>query len=97
MSEEEKYGEQKGAADTGMSETGALKAGMSEAAPAENSCEEAGAACLLRAEKFLSEENYDEAIPLLLEAAEQGNMRAQFRLGMCYYKGNGVQRSYRRA
>ena len=35
--------------------------------------------------------NYAEAFPKLKLAAEKGNKKAQYRLGRCYDKGNGVE------
>lgn len=37
---------------------------------------------------------YKEAFPLLLKAAEQGNAEAQFRLGILYETGIGVDKNY---
>jgi len=34
--------------------------------------------------------NYDKAIPMLHELAEEGYMEAQFHLGFCYENGAGV-------
>jgi len=31
---------------------------------------------------------------LMTEAAEYGDINAQFKLGMCYYKGEGIKKSY---
>ena len=42
-------------------------------------------------------ENYDEAKPLLEEAAQAGDVRAQYYLGQLYFFGKGVSRSYRQA
>ncbi len=40
---------------------------------------------------------YDRAVPLLKAAAEQGHADAQFNLGNCYYKGEGVKQDYAEA
>jgi hypothetical protein len=34
--------------------------------------------------------NYEQAVPKLKAAAEKGHKKAQYRLGRCYDKGNGV-------
>lgn len=41
--------------------------------------------------KLLGEKNYDEAIPLLKQAAEAGDPAAQYWLGVAYNWGNGVE------
>jgi TPR repeat protein len=38
------------------------------------------------------DENYDEAMNLLQQAALQGNARAQYAVGYMYYNGQGVER-----
>ena len=40
---------------------------------------------------------YEKAVKLYKEAAEQGNVRAQYNLGLCYENGNGVEQSYTEA
>lgn len=37
------------------------------------------------------EKKYEQAFPLLKKAAEKGHRKAQYRLGRCYDKGNGVE------
>lgn len=37
---------------------------------------------------------YADAIPLLLQAGNQGNADAQYQLGWCYYCGNGVPQNF---
>lgn len=39
---------------------------------------------------FYDAKNYTQAFPLLKKAAEKGHKKAQYRLGRCYDKGNGV-------
>ena len=41
--------------------------------------------------KLYDEKNYTEAFPKLKTAAEKGHKKAQYRLGRCYDKGNGVK------
>jgi hypothetical protein len=40
---------------------------------------------------------YQEAFPKLKAAAEQGHKKAQYRLGRCYDKGNGVEEDNKQA
>jgi len=40
---------------------------------------------------------YEEAFPKLKEAAEKGHKKAQYRLGRCYDKGNGVAEDNKQA
>ena len=42
------------------------------------------------AKKYLDEEQHEKAIPYLKKAAEMGHKKAQFKLGRCYDKGEGV-------
>ena len=42
-------------------------------------------------------QNYKTAIKFYTKAAEQGSARAQFNLGMMYYKGQGLSQDYTRA
>ena len=42
-------------------------------------------------------EDYDAAVPLLQEAADQGNAEAQNKLGNCYFYGWGVDQDYEEA
>ncbi len=44
-----------------------------------------------------SEENAAEAVKCWRKAAEQGESDAQFKLGWCYCKGQGVEQSYEEA
>ena len=41
--------------------------------------------------------NFEEAVKLYREAAEQGDANAQYNLGMCYEYGQGVEQSYSEA
>lgn len=41
--------------------------------------------------------DYKRAIIFFSEAAEQGDTRAQTRLGVCYYEGKGVPKDYAKA
>ena len=41
--------------------------------------------------KLYDEKKYEQAFPLLKKAAEKGHKKAQYRLGRCYDKGNGVE------
>ena len=41
--------------------------------------------------KLYDEKKYEQAFPLLKQAAEKGHRKAQYRLGRCYDKGNGVE------
>ncbi len=50
-----------------------------------------------RGTRFCKEKNYSEAVKFFLLAAEQGHAKAQYNLGVCYYKGQGVQQSYTEA
>lgn len=45
---------------------------------------------LLSAEKYSSDQDYDEAVKLWSKAAVFGSVEAQRELGRCYYNGNGV-------
>lgn len=49
------------------------------------------------ARQYASEQNYAEAIKLWSMAAEQGDARAQYSLGMCYHEGDGVAQDYAEA
>ena len=42
-------------------------------------------------------QDYKTAIKFYTKAAEQGSARAQFNLGMMYYKGQGLSQDYTRA
>ncbi len=44
-----------------------------------------------RAFELLEAGNYDEAVPLMFEAAGEGSARALSGLGYCYYRGYGVE------
>ena len=50
-----------------------------------------------QAKIYLVEEDYDAAVPLLQEAAEQGDPDAQSYLGYCYYYGTGVEQDFEKA
>ena len=58
-------------------------------------------ACEYRQKKKKStpyvKENYSEAEKNLLEAAKKGNADAQFKLGVCYAKGDGVAQDQTKA
>ncbi len=41
--------------------------------------------------KLYDEKKYEQAFPKLKVAAEKGHRKAQYRLGRCYDKGNGVE------
>ena len=41
--------------------------------------------------------DYEQAVSYLTESAEDGNSNAQFNLGLCYAKGCGVKRDFRKA
>ncbi len=41
--------------------------------------------------KLYDEKKYEQAFPLLMKAAEKGHKKAQYRVGRCYDKGNGVE------
>ena len=45
---------------------------------------------------FLYKDN-EKALYLLEQSAKQGNQDAQYKLGVCYYKGEGVERDYVKA
>ena len=47
-----------------------------------------------RALEFFEAEDYEAAVPLLQEAAEQGDPVAQNKLGNCYFNGWGVDQDY---
>ncbi|XP_068181627.1 death ligand signal enhancer isoform X2 [Antennarius striatus] len=42
-------------------------------------------------------ENYDEAFPYFVAAAQQGYSKAQFNVGVCYEKGRGVRKDTEKA
>ena len=50
-----------------------------------------------RAKKLLDANNYSDALPLLTDAAEAGNARAQCELGTVYLNGTGVAQNYGKA
>ena len=55
------------------------------------------AEALLNYEKgtyFSDKGEYEEAAKLYCKSAEQGNVKAQYNLGYCYYYGQGVSQSY---
>ena len=41
--------------------------------------------------RLYDEKKYEQAFPLLMKAAEKGHKKAQYRIGRCYDKGNGVE------
>ena len=45
-----------------------------------------------KAIEFLSQKNYEQAIPLLQKSAELGNPEAQYNLGYCYEFGVGIEK-----
>ena len=47
--------------------------------------------------KLYDEKKYEQAFPLLKKAAEKGHKKAQYRLGRCYDKGNGVEENNKEA
>ena len=47
--------------------------------------------------KLYDAEQYDKAVPMLQAAAEKGHKKAQYRLGRCYDKGNGVKEDNKKA
>jgi hypothetical protein len=47
--------------------------------------------------KLYDQEQYKEAVPKLQAAAEKGHMKAQYRLGRCYDKGDGVKENNKTA
>ena len=47
--------------------------------------------------RLYDEKKYEQAFPLLKQAAEKGHKKAQYRLGRCYDKGNGVEEDNRQA
>lgn len=47
--------------------------------------------------KLYDEKKYEQAFPLLQKAAEKGHKKAQYRLGRCYDKGNGVEEDNKQA
>jgi len=49
------------------------------------------------ADKLFNAYEYDKAIPMLQELADEGYMPAQFHLGWCYENGEGVQKNYIKA
>ena len=46
---------------------------------------------------YYDAEQYDKAVPMLQAAAEKGHKKAQYRLGRCYDKGNGVKEDNKKA
>ena len=50
-----------------------------------------------KALKAYDDGDYKRAITFFSEAAEQGDARAQARLGECYYEGKGVLQDYTEA
>ena len=46
---------------------------------------------------YETERNYEKAIEWYFKAAEQGNARAQYRLGRMYKEGNGLEQNYVKA
>jgi len=46
---------------------------------------------------FYDAEQYDKAVPKLKAAADKGHRKAQYRLGMCYKEGYGVQKDRKKA
>ena len=41
--------------------------------------------------------NYEQIIPKLLKAAEKGDVKAQYNLGVLYHTGKGVDKDYAQA
>mgnify|MGYP006343379143 CR=1 FL=1 len=52
---------------------------------------------LKKGNEFFNQENYAEAAKWYRKAAEQGNVAAQYNLGVCYKIGLGVQQDYAEA
>lgn len=50
-----------------------------------------------QAQDLIDAEDYDAAVSLLQEIADQGNAEAQVYLGDCYFYGDGVTRNYAKA
>ncbi|MCH5177072.1 MAG: SEL1-like repeat protein, partial [Prevotellaceae bacterium] len=50
-----------------------------------------------KGKKEYDAENYAEAVQWFQKAAEQGHAEAQYALGLCYYRGEGVQKNYAEA
>ena len=46
---------------------------------------------------YYDAEQYDKAIPKLKAAADKGHKKAQYRLGMCYKEGYGVEKDRKKA
>lgn len=51
-------------------------------------------ALLVKAAEYYNAKDYENAVKLLKMLAEQGDATAQFRLGLCYYYGQGVEQLY---
>ena len=47
--------------------------------------------------KLYDQERYKEAVPKLHAAADKGHRKAQYRLGRCYDKGDGVKEDDKKA
>lgn len=56
-----------------------------------NGCKDKSAEIYVQAESLFAQEQYDQAVPLLVTASEKGNADAQLLLGKCYEEGKGVE------
>ncbi|MBU2530958.1 MAG: hypothetical protein KKD35_07980 [Elusimicrobia bacterium] len=52
---------------------------------------------LEKAETLIKAEKYEEALKIIRPMAEKANLRAQFSLGLIYYKGKGLAKDYVKA
>jgi TPR repeat protein len=52
---------------------------------------------LEEAETFIKADKYEEALKIIRPMAEKANLRAQFKLGRMYYKGQGIAQDYKEA
>ena len=50
-----------------------------------------------KGKSYYDEEDFTEAVKLFSKAAEQGHIKAQYYLGVCYYNGSGVEKDYTQA
>ena len=50
-----------------------------------------------QADEHYDNKRFNEVVPLYMQAAEQGDAWSQFRLGKCYWWGNGVIKDYKQA
>lgn len=46
-----------------------------------------------RSKELLNQQKFEEAIPILSEAAELGNAESQYNLGVCYQFGYGIEKN----